>query len=391
MQHVRSASLLVAAALAGGALAAGCGSDDNGASTSTTTAAAAAAPAATSLKGVCPDPVVVQTDWNPESDHSEVYGLAASGGDIDTNKKRYTADLVSQGKPTGVKIEIRAGGPAIGFQQVTAQMYADQKILLGYVNTDDAIEFSGKKPVTAVVAPRENWPQIFMYDPTKYDFKSVADIGKSGAKVLYFQGVAYMNYLTGKGLLDAKQVDGSYDGKPARFVTSGGKVVQQGFITAEPWQYENQVRQWGKPVKSILISSTGYDPYAEALSVRAGDVTKYGDCLKKLVPMIQQSQVDYAKDPERVNQLIAKVVASYNNGWVYPKALADYAAKVQLDRQIISNGPDDTLGNMDDARVQKMIDILEPIYAKKNVKLKAGLKPADVETNQFIDPKIGLP
>ena len=382
----------LAAVVATAALvAAGCGDDSSSSSSGGSSSAATPASGGTSLKGVCPDTVVVQTDWNPESDHSEVYGAAATGGTIDTSKKRYTADLLDAGKPTGVKIEIRAGGPAIGFQQVTAQMYADRKIMLGYVNTDDAIEFSGSKPVTAVMAPRENWPQIFMYDPSTYDFKSVADIGKSGAKVLYFQGVAYMNYLTGSGILKSGQVDGSYDGKPARFVTSGGKVVQQGFITAEPWQYQNQIKAWGKPVKSILISSTGYNPYAEALSVRTDALKSDAACLKALVPVFQRAQVAYAKDPARTNTLIADIVAKYNNGWVYPKELADYAVKTQLQNKIIDNGGDATLGKMDAARVQKLIGILKPIYKKKNIKLAAGITPSTVMTNQFIDAKVGLP
>ena len=58
--------------------------------------------------------------------------------DVDTDKKIVTGELTaSGGVDTGVKIEIRVGGPAIGFQQVTAQMYTDDSILLGYVSTDE--------------------------------------------------------------------------------------------------------------------------------------------------------------------------------------------------------------------------------------------------------------
>jgi hypothetical protein len=345
---------------------------------------------ATSLKGICPSPIVVQTDWNPESDHSELYELASPNGKADNGKKSYTSELVFQGKDTGVQLEIRSGGPATGFQSPTAQMYSDPKIMLGYVTTDEAILNSASKPTVAVVAPRENWPQIFMYDPSHYTFKSVADIGKSGAKVLYFQGATYMSYLTGAGILKKSQVDASYDGKPARFVISGGKVVQQGFITAEPWQYQNEIKQWGKPVKAILISTTGYNPYGEALAAKPATITKYSACLKKLVPMIQQAQVDYAADPSKANAIVVKIVPGYNTGWVYPAALAAYAAKAQVDQKIISNGPDKTLGNFDLARVQHIIGLDTPIFGKQNVKIKAGLKASDIVTNRFIDPAIGL-
>jgi ABC-type nitrate/sulfonate/bicarbonate transport system substrate-binding protein len=388
----RVISLIVpVAALA--AFAAGCGSSSDSSSTSTPAPAAAsttAATGATSLAGVCPSTIVVQTDWNPESDHSELYELAASGGTIDAAKKRYTADLVSQGQNTGVKIEIRAGGPATGFQSPTQQMYSDDSIYMGYVNTDEAIQNSARKPTVSVMAPRENWAQVLIYDPATYHFKSIADIGKTNATVLYFQSNVYMDYLVGAGILKKSQVDASYDGKPARFVTGGGKVVQQGFLTAEPYQYEHQVKPWLKPVATLKISDAGYPNYGETLAVRKGDLAKDSACLKKLVPMIQQAQVDYAKDPERANTLIAQIVPKYNTGWVYPKALADFAAKAQVDQKIIADGPDGTLGSIDSARVAKMIGIVSPIYKKNNIKVAPALKPADLFTNEFVKPGIGL-
>jgi hypothetical protein len=379
--------------LASLAFAAGCGDDeteDGAPAAASTTATTSAGGAAVSLKGVCPDTVVVQTDWNPESDHSEVYEAAASGGEIDSAKKRYTADLLAGGKPTGVKIEIRAGGPATGFQSPTQQMYADDSIYMGYVNTDESIQNSAKKPTVSVMAPREKWAQVLIFDPATYDFKTIADIGKTNAKVLYFQSNVYMDYLTGSGILKKSQVDASYDGKPARFVTAGGKLVQQGFITAEPWQYEHQVKPWMKPVKTLSIQDAGYPNYGETLAVRKADLEKDTPCLEKLVPILQQAQVDYAKDPARANELIAQIVPKYNTGWVYPKDLADYAAKAQVDNGIIANGDDDTLGNLDEARVQKILDIVAPIYAKQNIKVKEGLKASDLFTNQFIKEGIGV-
>jgi ABC-type nitrate/sulfonate/bicarbonate transport system substrate-binding protein len=374
------------------AFAVGCGSSSDSSSTSTPAPAASttAATGATSLAGVCPSTVVVQTDWNPESDHSEVYELAATGGTIDAAKKRYTAPLISQGKDTGVKIEIRAGGPATGFQSPTQQMYSDDSIYMGYVNTDESIQNAAKKPTVSVMAPRENWAQVLIFDPATYHFKTIADIGKTNATVLYFQANVYMDYLVGAGILKKSQVDASYDGKPARFVTAGGKVVQQGFLTAEPYQYEHEVKPWLKPVSTLKISDAGYPNYGETLGVRKADVAKDSPCLKKLVPMIQQAQVDYAKSPERANTLIAQLVPKYNTGWVYPKALADFAAKAQVDNKIIADGTDGTLGSIDTARVQKMIDIVSPIYAKNNIKVPAGLKPSDLFTNEFVKQGIGL-
>ena len=72
------------------------------------------------------------------------------------------------------------------------------------------------------------------------------------------------DYLVPTGVLKKEQIDGSYDGTPANFVSSGGKVAQQGFASAEPYIYQNEIPQWGKPVKFQLIHDTGYPIYSQA-------------------------------------------------------------------------------------------------------------------------------
>ena len=52
--------------------------------------------------------------------------------------------------------------------------------------------------------------------------KTIADLKATGAKVRYFSGAAYMDYLTQSGQLDKNQVDGSYDGTPANWAEHGG-------------------------------------------------------------------------------------------------------------------------------------------------------------------------
>ena len=74
---------------------------------------------------MCPATVVVQTDWNPEADHGHVYQLLGPNPSIDASQKSVTSDLYANGRPTGVKLQVRAGGPAIGFSKVSAQMNQD--------------------------------------------------------------------------------------------------------------------------------------------------------------------------------------------------------------------------------------------------------------------------
>ena len=78
---------LLAAALSLALIAAGCSS---GTSKSSGSSNAPAASGAQTLKGVCPDPVVVQTDWWPEPEHGATYQLLGAGYKLDADKKRVT-------------------------------------------------------------------------------------------------------------------------------------------------------------------------------------------------------------------------------------------------------------------------------------------------------------
>jgi hypothetical protein len=387
---MRSVRLGLAVLAVTALLAAGCGGGGGDETTTGATAAPAASGDAVNLKGVCPDTVVVQTDWDPESEYGVYYHLLGPNPKIDTKTKRVCGPLVAGGKDTGVRIEVRTGGPSIGFEPVSSQMYKDPSITLGQVSTDEAIRFSAKQSTLGVMAPMEISPFMIMWDPATYpQFNTIADIGKTDTKVLYFEGDTYMAYLTGTGVLKKSQVDGSYDGKPGNFVAAGGKVAQAGFATSEPYIYEPEVKQWAKPVKYALVNEAGYPFYPQALSIRTGDKAKLAPCLKKLVPIVQRAQVDFLANPQQTNQLVLNLVKQYNDGWVYTAGLADYAiSKMRSD--FVKNGNDQTLGNFDTARVQRMIEIVTPIFTAQNQPPKSGLKPEDIATNEFIDTSIGI-
>jgi hypothetical protein len=168
---------------------AGCGSDDEPSAPAQGTAPPAATEERLKLRGVCPDPVVVQTDWDPESEYGVYYHLLGPNPQVDSGRKRVSGPLVAQGKDTGVRFEVRTGGPSIGFEPVSAQMYKDRTITLGQVSTDEAIRFSAEQPTQAVVAPMEVSPFMIMWDPATYpQFRRIADIGKTNTKVFYFEG-----------------------------------------------------------------------------------------------------------------------------------------------------------------------------------------------------------
>jgi hypothetical protein len=357
----------------------------------TTPAPAAQSGGALDLKGVCPDPIVVQKDWQPESEHGFLYNLVGKGYKVDTDKKKVIGPLVAQGRPTGVNIEIRTGGPAVGFEPVPAVMYSDPAIHLGYVATDEAVQFSAKQPTTAVFAQMDISPLAIMWSPEKHpQFNTLVDIGQSKTEVLYTKGLSYMEFLVGSGILKRSQLNGSYDGSPALFVQSGGEAALQGFATSEPYLYQHEIKQWGKPLKYYLINDAGYPVYFSSMSVRTADKEKLAPCLKKLVPILQRSQIDFISKPGPAIDVILDLVQQYKTGWQYSKGLAEYSAAAMKKQGIVGNGTDKTLGNFEMARAQKVIEIMTSVMAGQKKPIAQGLKPEQIVTNEFIDPKIGL-
>jgi hypothetical protein len=346
---------------------------------------------ALNLRGVCPATVVVQSSWYPQVEHGAVYQLLGKGYQINANRKRVSGPLVAAGVDTGVRLEIRAGGPAIGSTQTSAQMYADRSITIGMLNTDELIQQSATTPVLGVVAPLDLDPQVLAWDPVTHpDWNTISDIGQTDAPVLYYEGSPYMEYLIGTGILRRSQVDASYDGTPGRFVTDHGRDAVQAYATNEPYAWWREVPQWGKQLRYALINDTGYPNYANVLGIRPGDRGQLDGCLRRLVPIIQAAQVAFAADPGPAVEVMLAVNTAYH-GFPYDRPLADYAVKTMLEQAILGNGTNRILGDFDPARIDKLIGILDPIFTGQKKPIKPRLGADDVVTNAYIDPAISLP
>jgi hypothetical protein len=348
------------------------------------------------LQAVCPNPVVIQTDWNPEAEYGASYHLIGPGYRVDTKKEAVRGPLVVEGRDTGVDVEVRDGGPVIKFQSVAERMYADKSITLGLVNNEQAAQLWTKAPMTSVVAPLDISPGILLWDPkTHPDWNTVVDIGQTDEHVLVTGDDLFPAYLVGSGILRRKQIDRRYDGSTNLFLGSKGKWAQGGFATAEPWILKNQTPGFDRDVSYQLIHDTGFQAYTQTLAIRAGDKGRLAGCLRRLVPIIQRSIVDYIQKPGPTNQLIENLVKQYHdatgNFWSYPAGLANFSIQQQRQLDLVGNGPDQTIGNFDMARVQSVLDIVRPILAGQKTPLPDRLSAGDLATNEFIDPKIGLP
>lgn len=350
----------------------------------------AAADDALDLSSVCPETIVMQQDWQPEAEHGAMYALVGDGYEIDSDTKSVTGPLVAQGTDTGVMVEVRPGGPNVNFQPVPALMYLDTDILIGAVNTDAAIVAYEDQPTVAVTSQMTVSPQIIMWDPATYPDASTIEEAAADGAPLVTSGEVIPTLLESEGIITSSQIDLSYEGTPQRFV-SDPSILQQGFATAEPYIYENEIDQWGEPVGWQLLSEVGYTIYPEPLAVRAEVIESEADCLEKLVPIMQQSQIDYLDDPTSTNELIVELVEAYDTGWTYSTGVADYSVETQLSEGIVTDDPaSGVFGMLDPDRMTEIVDTFGPILVEAGQINDAEIDPTALYTNDFIDESISI-
>ena len=338
------------------------------------------------LAAVCPDPLVIQTNWFPEAEHGGLYEMVGEGYTVDTDQQVVRGPLVAGGQDTGIDIELRTGGPAIGNQPVSVLQYTDDGIHLGHANTEGQILRYEETPVLAVVAPMEINPQIIFWDPETYpDVETLADLGEGEITINVFEGGTFTEVFVAEDIWHADQIDPSYDGSPARFIAEDGAIAQQGFASAEPYTYEH-LEDWGKPVQYQTLHDAGFEVYAQTLAIVPDRLEELRPCLELFVPIAQQAAIDYIGAPDRANAIIIDAVTQYDDFWTYDEGLAQYSVETQRELGIIGNGPDGTLGNMDEARVQGVIDQIRDA----GLEVPEDLTVADLVTNEFVDPDIGL-
>jgi hypothetical protein len=268
-------------------------------------------------------------------------------------------------------------------------MYADPSITLGSVTTEDRIAGAADQPMIGVFATRQLGPAMLMWDPeTHPDWTSIADIGKSDATVVVPKGSYYAQALVAQGVLKESQLEETYDGSPARFV-SDPSIAQNGFVTSEPYIYEHEVAQWDRPVDYQLVKDAGYDVYPDALSIRAGDLEELTPCLEKLVPILQRSTIAYMTDPEPTNALIVKLTEEYDTGWVYSAGVAKAGVAALTDLDLMAGtDPSAPIGVFESTRAQHSFDLVTSLLTKAGVSVKPGLTADDIFDSEFIDTSI---
>ena len=342
---------------------------------------------AAGLGGVCPSPLVVQTDWFPESEHGAMYELVGEGYEVDQNNGVVRGPMVLGGTDLGIEWEVRAGGPFLGGSSVSEHMALDDSIQLGYASTDQQVNHWDVTQLVSVVAPLEKNPQMVMWDPDVYpDLTGIHEIGERGIVVQVFSGGTFPDVFIAQGIWDEENVDKAYTGSPARFIADGD-IAQQGFASAEPYQYEFVHTDYGKPVAFELLHDAGFEIYSQTVGVRNGQIEEMRPCLERLVPIIQQAGVSFDASPDRANAIIVDAVATYDTWWTYSPELAAFSVQAQRQYGLVGDGPDSTAGNMEASRYEKT---LNDMLAAGMTGIDPDLTADQLFTNEFIDPNISF-
>ena len=221
-------------------------------------------------------PIVLQTDWYPQP---EMGGF-------------YQAEMQGLYKAQGLDVTIVPGGPfVIGDQQVAtgAAQFA--------MGSSDQVLVSASRgiPVVAVAATMQHDPQALMVHQnspvhTFNDLENHSVAAKPGS--IWFE------YLISRyHLHNVRQIPATYS--VASFLQDP-TYIQQCFVTSEPYF----ARKAGADVRTLLISSSGYQPYRVYYTSRSF-LTEHPDIVDRFVKASTQGWKNYLRDPSMVDTEIA--------------------------------------------------------------------------------------
>lgn len=376
-----SARVLVTIALF---IIAGCSANEN---TSSTSAVAVTTTVPTlDLSSVCPATVVVQTDWYPQAEHGGIYELLGDDYVVDKARGATTGALTVNGAPTGIALEIRAGGPFIESPVVT-EMFLDGSIMFGYVGTDVALSRFAEAPTLAVFNAIAINPQVILWNADLHpDVSTIAQISPRVPAVSVFGDRPYMRYLVAQGVVPAEKVDSNFKGG---LPLATDDIAHQGFVTSEPYRYSTLE---SGPITTAfqLVHEAGWTSYPQNLAINKLRLDALRPCLAQLVPLLQQAQIDFVLSPDRTIGTILDVVTQLETSWSQSVELANYSVDTLMSLGLINNGSTPTFGDFESPRIDEFIALATPILREQGLDVP-DVAAGDVTTNEFLNPTISLP
>jgi hypothetical protein len=385
MKARRTVALFSVASIA---LLAACGSDDDSSSGAETTDGGAettdgGAETTDDMAGedVCPQKLTIQTDWFPELEHGGTYQLIGPDGTADKDSVSYSGPVQEQYAVGGLE-EIQIN--TVKFDKLNSAVLLDGEADMAYINMSDIIKDSAAVDMVAIAKTLDKDPQMIMWDPEQNPIDGPEGIADTGAQVLHFPGVAYIDYMIGQGYMTEDQSNPSYDGSDAAWVADGGNFFQQGFATNEVYKYENEI-EWKDgapaPVDFFTVGDIGFDNYPAAITMMRDKAEELSDCLALLVPAMQQAWVDFLNDPTPVTDAMIDINVAHDGFWTLSEGLNEAGMALVESGEFAINSPDGTYCSFDEERVQGLYDILAPIYDEQGTEIAESID--GIFTNEY--------
>jgi NitT/TauT family transport system substrate-binding protein len=291
-------------------------------------------------------PVRLQLDWYPQPEH---------GG-------FYTAQMLGYYKAEGLDVTILPL-PQYGS---AAQLVSTGKADVGLGSSDQILEWdSNGLPLLAFAATMQHDPQAVMIHKDS-PIQSFQDL--EGHTISAQTGATWLKYVINRyHLHNVRQIPSTLS--IASFLADPN-YVQQIFITSEPFF----AKQAGADVRTLLISSSGYDPYRVQFTTR-DFAAQHPDVLAKFVRASIHGWQEYLRDPAPTNALLLKLNPALN------PAQEAYTAQALRDGGFITGSAsgDDQTGRMTAARWQTSYEQLKSLGI-----LQGPLDPATAYSLKFL-------
>lgn len=266
--------------------------------------------------------VTLLLNWYPEAEHGGYYAALVHG---------FYAE-------EGLDVTIRPGGKSV----VVAPELEMGRVQFGIGNADDVLMARSEEAhMVALMAPLQNGPRCIMVreDSGITKFEELKN-----CKLLIDLGRPYIPFLKSRGLLDASVQTVPYTGTVTELVAGPG-VAQQAYNFSEPLLAE----QAGVPVRNLMMSDIGYNPYACCLLSTNDVISKQPELARKMVRASIRGWQKYLEDPQSTNAYILK----QNEQGMTLEAL-DYGVK-KLQELCLPNGMEPSaLGKMEASRWQEL-------------------------------------
>ncbi len=290
--------------------------------------------------------VRLQLDWYPQPEQ---------GG-------FFTAQQLGYYKAEGLDVTIM---PLPQYGSV-AQQVAAGKADFGLGSSDQVLEWnSNGLPLVAVSATMQHDPQAIMVhnDSPVRGFKDL-----EGRAVAAQTGATWLKYVISRyNLHQVRQIPSTLS--IANFLASPD-YVQQIFITSEPFF----ARQAGADVRTLLISSSGYDPYRVQFTTR-DFAAQHPDVVAKFVRASIHGWQEYLRNPEPTNAQLLTLNPALN-----PAQEAYTAQALSEGRFVSGTGASAAqIGRMNPERWQASYDQLKSLGI-----LHASFDPATAYSLKFI-------